>query len=108
MSIMYHPSILPATRPRRRPLVGWATRHGNSAWTTSVRALRAVLIAARAHAPRERVPSGDKLAELVIDMAGELTARDRAVLAVMLGDLVRASRRDRGNDRRQLELFDRS
>jgi hypothetical protein len=41
-------------------------------------------------------------------MAGELTARDRAVLAVMFGDLVRASRRDRGNDRRQLELFDRS
>jgi hypothetical protein len=70
--------------------------------------LRAVLIAARAHAPRERVPSSDELAELVIDMAGELTARDRAVLAVMLGDLVRASRRDRGNDRRQLELFDRS
>ena len=58
--------------------------------------------------PRERVPSGDELAELVIDMAGELTARDRAVLAVMFGDLVRASRRDRGNDRRQLELFDRS
>jgi hypothetical protein len=28
--------------------------------------------------PRERVPSGDELAELVIDMAGE---RDRAVLA---------------------------
>ena len=51
---------------------------------------------------------GDELAELVIDMAGELTARDRAVLAVMFGDLVRASRRDRGNDRRQLELFDRS
>jgi len=43
--------------------------------------LRAVLIAARAHAPCERVPSGDELAELVIDMAGELTARDRAVLA---------------------------
>jgi hypothetical protein len=108
MSIMYHPSNLPATRPRRRPLVGCATRHGNSAWTTSVRGLRAVLIAARPHAPRERVPSGDELAELVIDMAGELTARDRAVLAVMFGDLVRASRRDRGNDRRQLELFDRS
>jgi hypothetical protein len=43
-----------------------------------------------------------------MDMAGELTARDRAVLAVMFGDLVRASRRDRGSDRRQLELFDRS
>ena len=41
-----------------------------------------MLIAARAHAPCERVPSGDELAELVIDMAGELTARDRAVLAV--------------------------
>ena len=100
MSIMYHPSVLPAIRPRRGPLVGCATRH--------VRALRAVLIAARAHAPRERVPSSDELAELVIDMAGELTARDRAVLAVMFGDLVRASRRNRGNDRRQLELFDRS
>jgi hypothetical protein len=43
--------------------------------------LRAVLIAARAHAPCERVPSGDELAELSIDMAGELKARDRAVLA---------------------------
>ena len=108
MSIMYHPSVLPAIRPRRGPLVGCATRHSNSAWTTSVRVLRAALIAARAHAPRERVPSSDELAELVIDMAGELTARDRAVLAVMFGDLVRASRRNRGNDRRQLELFDRS
>ena len=88
---MYHPSNLPATRPRRRPLVGCATRHSNSAWTTSVRVLRAALIAARAHAPRERVPSSDELAELVIDMAGELTARDRAVLAVMFGDLVRTS-----------------
>ena len=106
MTLIYQP-LVPITTPRR-PLVGCAARHGNSAWTTSVRALRAVLIAARAHAPRERVPSGDELAELVIDMAGELTARDRAVLAVMFGDLVRASRRNRGNDRRQLELFDRS
>ena len=98
MSIMYHPSILPATRPRRRPLVGCATRH--------VRALRAVLIAARAHAPRERVPSGDELAELVIDMAGELTAPCRARRDVWRS---RAGvRQNRGNDRRQLELFDRS
>ena len=106
MTLIYQP-LVPITT-LRRPLVGCATRHGHSAWTTSVRALRAVLIAARAHAPRKRVPSGDELAELIIDMAGELTARDRAVLAVMFGDLVRASRRDRGSDRRQLELFDRS
>ena len=69
MTLIYQP-LVPITTPRR-PLVGGATRHGNSAWTTSVRALRAVLIAARAHALRERVPSGDELAELVIDIAGE-------------------------------------
>ena len=57
MTLIYQP-LVPITTPRR-PLVGCATRHGNSAWTTSVRALRAVLIAARAHAPCERVPSGD-------------------------------------------------
>jgi hypothetical protein len=63
VTLIYQP-LVPITTPRR-PLVGGATRHGNSAWTTSVRALRAVLIAARAHAPRERVPSSDELAELV-------------------------------------------
>ena len=91
-----------ATHSRR--LTGCGTRHSSPAWTASARAVRAALVSARQHAPHKQAPSADFVAERAIDLAAELGARDRAVLAVVLGDLARLSRRD-ANDRHQLDPF---
>jgi hypothetical protein len=88
-----------------RPLTGLGTKHHSTAWTQSVRSIRAALSAARPHAPRQ-VLTGDELAEVLIDVADSLTAQDRALLAVVIGDLTRMSRRDR-SDGTQLNLFTR-
>jgi hypothetical protein len=90
--VQYQLSPFATTSPR--PQTGLGTKHYSTAWTASVRTIRAALVAARDHTPPD-VLSGDKLAEILIDLADSLTIQDRALLAVILGDLERMSRRDR-------------
>ena len=97
MTAIYHPLPISTTRS----LKGLGTKHHGPAWISSVHCIRAALRAARQHAP-EHVPLGDELAEALIDLADNLTVQDRAVLAVVLGDLTRMSRRDRNGGKQPM------
>jgi hypothetical protein len=94
----YHSALFTTTS---RPLTGLGTKHHCAAWTDGVRTIRAALRAARNHTPPD-VLSGETLAEILIDLADSLCVQDRALLAVVLGDLERMSRRDRKS--KQLDL----
>ena len=93
-SATYHSTPVSTTTRRR----GLGTKHTSSEWTNSVRCIRAAMRAAKPHAPYERVLPGDTLAEILIDVAGDLRVQDRAILAVVLGDLI-------DDSKKQLSLF---
>ena len=76
------------SRPRRR-LVGLGTVHAGAQWTANVRAIRASIAAAREAAPARRAPSAERIADALIDGIDSLAAGDRAVLAVVVGALLR-------------------
>jgi hypothetical protein len=95
VSAIYSPPFLTAIRPlpRRRRLDGQGTAHAGRQWTAAVRCIRSAVLAARMHAPVRRVTS-DQLAERIIDSLRELDRRELTVMASVLGDLIRAARRD--------------
>jgi hypothetical protein len=86
MAITYHGCPNHTTRPR---LLGFGTAHAGLEWSTAVRALRAAISAAQVHAPHRPKPTGDMIAETLIDHIDRLNARDRMVLAAILGILFR-------------------
>jgi hypothetical protein len=75
-------------RPPRRRL-GLGTAHAGPRWTATVRIIRATIAAAQECAPTRRAPSSARLGDVVIDHLDDLTAGDRAVLAVVVGALLR-------------------
>ena len=79
----------PATHRSRRRLAGLGTAHAGPQWTLAVRTIRAAIAAARESAPTRRVPPAERIANAVIDGIDSLTSADRAVLAVVLGALLR-------------------
>jgi hypothetical protein len=81
MSVDYHSFTTRTTYPRP----GFGTAHAGPEWSTAVRALRAAISAARVNAPYRVKPTGDAIAEAVINHVDELNARDRVVLAAILG-----------------------
>jgi hypothetical protein len=86
---IYHlPPFAANQRPPRRPL-GLGTVHAGPRWTATVRIIRATIAAAQECAPARRAPSSARLGDVVIDHLGDLTAGDRAVLAVVVGALLR-------------------
>jgi hypothetical protein len=92
--ITYHQRA--ASTTANRPLKGLGTKHAGTKWTNAVRSVSAALYAAREHTP-DQVPTGEQIAEILIDLADSLTIQDRALLASVVGDLARWSRRDRKN-----------
>ena len=87
MSFDYH--SFPTRTTQVRPLLGFGTAHAGPEWSTAVRALRAAISAAKVVAPYRVKPTGDAIAEAVIDHVDDLHARDRVVLAAILGILFR-------------------
>lgn len=64
-----------------------------SAWTQAVRTVRAAVNAAVEHAPQRHSFDANRVADLVIDLVGELDHQSLTVLTVVLGVLIRNSRR---------------
>jgi hypothetical protein len=87
MTVDYH--SFPTRTTQVRPLLGFGTAHAGPKWSAAVRALRAAISAAQVNAPYRSKPTGDMIAEAVIDHIDQLNARDRVVLAAILGILFR-------------------
>jgi hypothetical protein len=87
MSFDYH--SFPTRTTQVPPLLGFGTAHAGPEWSTAVRALRAAISAAKVVAPYRVKPTGEAIAEAVIDHIDQLNARDRVVLAAVLGILFR-------------------
>ena len=69
-------------------------RHG-PAWTCAVKAIRAIVTAARKTAPWRGGPSADQIAEVIYDNINRLGTQDRNVLAIVFVTLLAASDRNR-------------
>jgi hypothetical protein len=96
VTILYNaipPTATPLFRHRRqyRP-TGLGTRPNVPGWPETVRMLRVALATAKTRAPQSGGPSADNVACAVIDRIDELGVRERHVLAVCLGILLRKSR----------------
>ena len=85
MSAFYH--TFPTQQTQSRRLIGFGTAHSGPEWSTAVRALRAAISVAQVHAPYRLKPTGDEIAEALIDHIDQLSSRDRVVLAAILGIL---------------------
>jgi hypothetical protein len=95
MSVVYTSLPFPTTpRPRReyRP-TGLGTRCNIPGWPETVHMLRTAIAVAKTNAPQSGGPSAEHLACTVIDRVGELGVCERHLLAIVLGILLRRSRR---------------
>jgi hypothetical protein len=87
VSAFYH--TFPTQQVQSRRLIGFGTAHSGPEWSTAVGALRAAISVAQLHAPHRSKPT-----VMLIDVIDQLSARDRVVLAAILGIL---SRKTNGN-----------
>ncbi|MGO8925124.1 MAG: hypothetical protein ACLQF4_19570 [Xanthobacteraceae bacterium] len=77
---------------RRRHLPG--TAHRGAGWKSAVGILRAAVQNCVGHVDWESTLTADAVGMRVLDHIGELDSRTRRVLAIVLGILVRQSRKD--------------
>jgi hypothetical protein len=89
MTLLYS---TPSTQATPRPQRLFKTRRNGRSWTMAVRAIRVVVAAGREVAPWQ-APSGELLAEIVIDNIDRLDPRSRTVLATAFSELIHTSDR---------------